>query len=141
MLILWHEWPAGSLPGKARDHRLAVARNGSSPALDFLERLDLRELAQVVKLFQWLGDLGWINNREKFKPIEGTDFFEFKAHQVRMPCYRSGNLFIVTHGFRKKKDAIDPQEIARAVRIRKEDELPVGDREAVAARAPKGGTR
>lgn len=99
----------------------AVARNGSAPALAFYDHLGVRDKARMNKLFQWLGDMGWINNKEKFKPIEGTGLFEFKDSQIRMPCYRSGSLMIVTHGFLKKRGRIPPEEIRRALRIQAED--------------------
>ena len=75
------------------------------------------------KLFMWLGDHGWIKNDQKFKPIEGSDFFEFKSFQIRMPCYRSGNLMIITHGFIKKTGPISPEELKRAERFRNEDQI------------------
>jgi hypothetical protein len=93
-----------------------------SPGLDFYEQLSVREKAKMNKLFEWIGNHGWINNDQKFKPIEGTEFLEFKDFQIRMPCYRVGDLIIITHGFKKKSEAISPQEIARATRIRREDQ-------------------
>ncbi len=57
---------------------------------------------------------GKIANREKFKQIDGR-LFEFKAGQIRMPCFfDKKNRIIVTHGFRKKADDIPPSEIRRA---------------------------
>jgi hypothetical protein len=99
----------------------AVVLNGSSPGLDFYNAQSLRDQAKLNKLFQWLGDHGWINNDQKFKPIEGTEFFEFKERQIRMPCFRRGNLMVVTHGFIKKTGPMPPQEIVRARRIAAED--------------------
>lgn len=100
----------------------AVCSNGTSPGQEFYEQLGGRDKAKMNKLFEWIGERGWINNKERFKRIEGTEFFEFKDFQIRMPCYRSGNLLIVTHGFFKKRDAIPPQQIERARRIKREDE-------------------
>ncbi len=70
-----------------------------------------------------LGDRGWINNDQKFKPIEGTKFFEFKDFQLRMPCFRQGNTMVITHGFIKKTGPIPAAEIRRAERIKGEDAL------------------
>ena len=106
----------------------ALRTTGTSPGYEFLEQLNAEEPRQYRKLlglFLWLGDHGWINNRERFKPIENTEFFEFKNGQVRMPCYRVGNSFIITHGFIKKKNKIDSQEIDRARLIKKEDDARV----------------
>jgi hypothetical protein len=74
-------------------------------------------------LFVRIADHGAIVNAEKFKKIAGTDFFEFKSHQIRMPCYYlPGRLLAITHGFFKQSDRIPSSEIARAERIRQEDE-------------------
>lgn len=108
------------------DQRLvvyAVAAGGASPAQEFFRNLVPRDQAKVLKLFQMLGDRGRIQNREKFKAIEGTQFFEFKSRQIRMPCCQEGPVWIVTHGFIKKGDRIDPEQIRRAERIRDEDEI------------------
>ena len=70
-----------------------------------------------------MGDHGRISNEEKFKKIEKTDFFEFKSHQIRMPCFFSaGRLLVITHGFVKQSDSIRLQELRRAERIKTEDE-------------------
>jgi hypothetical protein len=81
-------------------------------------------------LFKLLGDRGWINNDQKFKPIEGTKFCEFKDFQIRMPCFRVGDTWVITHGFVKKKGPIPPAEIARAERIKGEDALTADDPKA-----------
>lgn len=57
---------------------------------------------------------GKISNREKFKKIDGA-LYEFKADQLRMPCFfDSKNRVVITHGFRKKSDDIPPGEIQKA---------------------------
>jgi len=99
----------------------AVALNGSSPGLQYYEEQTPKNQARLNKLFQWLGDHGWIKNDQKFKPIEGTDFFEFKDFQIRMPCFRRAAFMIITHGFNKKQGKMPPQEIERAKRLREED--------------------
>lgn len=77
----------------------------------------------MLVLFKRLGDEGRIGNEEKFKRIEGTGFFEFKAFQVRMPCYyTAGRRVVITHGFRKQADRIRRSELRRAENIRSEYE-------------------
>lgn len=101
----------------------AVCANGTSPGFDFYRNeLTDTEKAQMLRLFNKMGDRGRIASREQFKRIEGTEFFEFKNFQIRMPCYfLPGNLVVLTHGFRKKGDRIPPSEIDRARRIKQED--------------------
>lgn len=101
----------------------AVCGDQTSPGEEFYDALDDGDKAKLNKLFEHLGDHSKISNKEKFKKIEGTDFFEFKSFQIRMPCYfKQGGLVIITHGFRKKDDRIPPAEIKRAERIKEEDE-------------------
>lgn len=101
----------------------ALVSGGNAPGLDFFRGLDIRDQMKMLKLFEMLGERGSIFNKEKFKAIEGTKFYEFKSKQIRMPCYQGGLIWIVTHGFIKKTDKIDREEIRRAERIRAEDEI------------------
>jgi hypothetical protein len=73
----------------------------------------------MLVLYKRLGDEGRISNPEQFGPIEGTDFFEFKAFQVRMPCYfRPDKRVVITHGFLKKSDRIRRGDLDRARNIK-----------------------
>jgi hypothetical protein len=109
--------------GPAKTVAYAVCASGASPGFVFYrDELDDTEKAQMLRLFNKMAEQGRIASREQFKRIEGTDFFEFKNFQIRMPCYFApGSLVIITHGFRKKGDRIPPSEIGRATRIRQED--------------------
>jgi len=77
----------------------------------------------MLALLQRAADYGWmnINNAEKFKKI-ADGWFEFKCHQIRMPCFCSGRDLILTHGFIKKKDDFSPSEINHAKLIKAEHE-------------------
>jgi phage-related protein len=100
----------------------AVCADGSSPGEQFYEDLSPLEKAKLLKIFQYLGDHGECHNREKFKKVEGSGFFEFKSHQVRMLCwFDTAGRVIISHGFRKKGDKIPEGEIFRAERIKAED--------------------
>lgn len=54
----------------------AVLEDGSMPARHFVESRVEGERAKLYALFRMLGETGRISNQEKFKKIEGTDFFE-----------------------------------------------------------------
>lgn len=73
--------------GPVRAIEAAVLRDGSMPARDFVESCRDSDQAKLFVLFKMLGDTGRIPNREKFKRIEGGDFFEFKSFQIRLPCF------------------------------------------------------
>ncbi len=101
----------------------AATKNGS-PGYDFVNSLSEPDQAKLLHLFKMFGDHGRISNPEHFKKIEGTEFFEFKSFQIRMPCYYApGRLLVVTHGFLKKRGRTPSPEIARAGRIKKEDSI------------------
>lgn len=101
----------------------SVCTDRSSPAEKFFDELDGENKAKMLRLFKQMGDQGKIRSPEKFKKIEGSDgLFEFKSHQVRMPCYfLPGRLLVLTHGLIKKGDKLPPAEIRRAERIRREN--------------------
>jgi hypothetical protein len=68
------------------------------------------------------GEKGRISNREHFKKIEETEFFEFKSFQIRMPCYYlPGRLMVITHGFIKKTGPIPQSELDIAERVKRQD--------------------
>nr|WP_225938088.1 type II toxin-antitoxin system RelE/ParE family toxin [Myxococcus sp. RHSTA-1-4] len=75
------------------------------------------EKLKLTRLLDMAASKFPINNREKCKQIEG-ELWEFKSHQLRLPyVLRPGSLVVVTHVFRKKRDAIPNEEITRAFDI------------------------
>jgi hypothetical protein len=111
--------------GPIRTVVFAVGANGAAHGLSFFRNeLDETEQGKMHSLFNRMAQTGGIRDERKFKRIEGTDLFEFKSFQIRMPCYYlAGGLLAITHGFWKQGDRIPPSEIARANRIRQEDAL------------------
>jgi phage-related protein len=102
----------------------ATLLDGSSPAKTFFEDLPRKEQIRFGVAFKKLGDTGKLYNREQFKVIEGTQFYEFKCHQHRLICrFLQGRLVLLINGFVKKKNKIDPAEIKRAEHIYEEDKL------------------
>ncbi len=109
--------------GKFHTVELAVTANGRCPGKEFLESLAKGDRAKVLKIIERLADEGKVASREQFKKIEGEDFFELKKFQIRMPCFfKAGGRVIITHGFIKKGESIEPSEIKRMKRIRHEYE-------------------
>jgi hypothetical protein len=106
--------------GVQRTIEYAVCSNGSMPAKDFVEgKLDQSDQAKLLSLFKRMADHGSVPNREQFKRVE-DDIFEFKKHQFRVFCFRKDNRWLLTNGYRKKKDKLDPSEIERAKRVKME---------------------
>ena len=97
----------------------AVRADGSMPSKEFLESLAKADRTKLRVNFEKLGNMGKITNRERFKHIEGK-IFGFKAHQVRIGCFRDGMTWFLTHGFIKKEDDWRPQEVRLAETIRQE---------------------
>lgn len=111
-------------PVLARGGKLTIVcarrANGSSPAREFIESLDMGDQGKLFAMFQRMADVGQISNRQKFKKLDGK-IFEFKSYQIRMPCFRDGLQWVITHGFVKKRDRVPPAEIVRANAIMNED--------------------
>jgi phage-related protein len=102
---------------------LALTANGRCPGKKFLNDLSKLDREKILRIIKRLADKGKVANREQFKKIEGTDFYEFKNSQIRMPCYfHADRRVIITHGFPKKDDSIKPEQIDRMKRIRDEHE-------------------
>ncbi len=110
-----------------RTFKIAFARDhsGVSLAEKFYDGLPPDEKAQMLRLFQILGDetIGVPRNPKKFGVLD-HELYEFKSFQIRMPfAYAKGDrgLVLISHGFRKKKDKTPPSEIAKAKKILQED--------------------
>ena len=94
--------------------------DGSCPAGDFLDSLSAPERRKLDVLFELMGDRGQIFNPEKFKKLAGSDgVFEFKSHQIRIPCtYGRDKAVVLLFGLRKKSDRYKGKEIERAQEYR-----------------------
>jgi hypothetical protein len=92
--------------GSAKSIELLVLDDGQCAVADFLEGLDSSQRRKVDVLFELLGEKGAINNREKFKKLEGTtSTWEFKSFQVRLLCFMApGHRVIICRGLIKKTD-------------------------------------
>ena len=102
---------------------LAVAANDRCPGKKFLDDLSKVDREKFLRIIKRLADKGKVANPKQFKKIEGEKFFEFKNFQIRMPCYFSPDgRVIITHGFIKKGESIEPEQINRMKRIRDEYE-------------------
>lgn len=99
----------------------AIVEHGRCPTTDFIDDLEASDEKKIVRLLETTADNETPNNREKFKKIEGTEhLYEFKSHQVRLPCFFDDDrIIIVTHGLKKKRDKLDKAEVERAERLRR----------------------
>jgi hypothetical protein len=102
--------------GAMRTIRYAVCANGSSPARDFVESLDESDQRKLAVLLRRMAEHGNVPNREQFKHVQGK-VFEFKKHQTRVFCFRDGDSWILTNGYKKKEDRLRPAKIRQAERI------------------------
>ena len=71
---------------------------------------------KMAVLFDRMAQHGDAPNPKQFKPVRGK-IFEFKKHQIRVFCFRKGDRWLLTNGYKKKKDKLDQSEVARAERI------------------------
>lgn len=88
-------------------------------------------MARLVALFRRVAEHGDAPNPEQFKHVQGK-LFEFKKHQIRVFCFRHGDSWILTNGYKKKEDRLRPAKIRQAERI-------MGEHLARAQRGRKGG--
>ena len=105
--------------GNLRTIEYAIRANGSMPAKEFIEGLSEPDQAKILVLFRRMAEKGNVPNREQFKLVEGK-IFEFKKQQIRVFCFRKGDRWLLTNGYKKKRDKLDRSEIDRAQRIMQE---------------------
>ena len=110
--------------GKVYIVELAIRADGSCPAKEYLDQLFKRSKIhweKIIRPIKRLADFGEISNRQQFKKIEGTDFWEFKSFQIRMPCFfLPDGRVVITHGFSKKEDRIRKPQLEGMKAIRDE---------------------
>ena len=106
--------------GRKRTVEYAVRKDGTMPAKDFLASLDKRDRNNLRARFQHLADGGEqeMNNDQVFK-AERPPFWAFKRDSkhspkggkgmIRIPCFRIGNRWILTHGFWKPPQSKWPE--------------------------------
>lgn len=115
--------------GRMRSVVCAVA-GAKSPARDYLRELhaaDRSALHRFLVLFERMAEDGVIRNKTQFRKLEGC-IWEFKRGQHRMLCFQDDRTFVLTHGFRKKRQKCPRTEIERARRIMSEDMARIGRR-------------
>lgn len=105
--------------GNLRTIEYAIRANGSMPAKKFIEGLSVPDQAKILVLFRRMAEKGDVPNREQFKLVEGK-IFEFKKQQIRVFCFRKENRWLLTNGYKKKRDKLDRSEIDRAQWIMQE---------------------
>ena len=101
--------------------------DGTWPAQDFVDNLEDKVKAALAVLFKRMADQGRITDDRKFKHEEG-EIYAFKRFQIRLPCFRIGSSWFITHGFMKKKDRWPSTEITRARDIMREHKARLGGR-------------
>jgi phage-related protein len=93
--------------------------NGKCPTEEFLSKLSKKkELPYVDNALKQLEEHGYKLDRPKAALLE-DGIYELRVktiygHTRLLYFFFDGNKIIVTHGFRKKDDKVDPKEITRA---------------------------
>ena len=96
----------------------AITRKGVCLVREFIEEYpDAGERKKILRQIKDLADNGPHPSRERFRVIE-NDMFELKSYKIRiLGFFLPDNVMLLTHGCKKKKDDLDPQEIARAYHL------------------------
>lgn len=103
--------------GKVYVVECAIRLNGSCEGKAFLDALDNKSKAKIVRTIKRLADFGHIRSREQYKKVEG-DVWEFKEFQTRIPMYHCApGCIALTHGFFKKTEKMPKSQLRRAEQI------------------------
>lgn len=85
-----------------------------------------KDVGRLYHAFRVMAEHGAIRNPETFR-MERAPIFGFKSFQCRIPCFRQGNVWLLTHGFIKKQDKWPSAEFDRALRIMAEHQARKGE--------------
>ena len=99
-------------------------KKGEEPVKTFLDSLDLKMRAKMLRTIQLLADNG-NSLREPYAKSLRDGIFELRAKEGSditrvLFFYIVGNKAVLTHGFVKKTDKTPSSEIERAIQYRKE---------------------
>jgi len=95
-------------------------KNGKSSALQYYKKLSIERRIQILKLIKRLGDMGSIQNVNKFR-YEGDQIFAFKPIPDRFLCFFFlDKKVIITNAFVKKADKLDMTEKDKALKSKKD---------------------
>ena len=90
-----------------------VRRGGACPVGEYLDQLSEHQRKKIDALVTRSAEHGPPKNREQCAPLTGEDFFEFKAHQVRIFWrYAQDRRIVLFHGFTKKSNRTPKNELA-----------------------------
>ncbi len=92
--------------GNQRTIEYAICANGSMPAKEFVEGLSEPDQTKLLVLFRRMAEKGNVPNRQQFKPVEDK-IFEFKKQQMRVFCFRKDDRWLLTNGYKKKRDKLE----------------------------------
>jgi putative component of toxin-antitoxin plasmid stabilization module len=101
-----------------------LEENGACDLLEFLERIDECELARIYRYWVRTADIGLIRNPDQSKAV-GDGIYEFRTYGgVRVFYFLDvGKVVVCANGYVKKKDKIDPVELAKTNKLREKYRL------------------
>ena len=106
--------------GQAFQIEWYVSESGSSQALEYAEALGRGEKVKLANLLKVMGDIGYIQNKEKFRN-EGDKIFAFKPQPHRFLCFFvEGRKIIITNAFQKKQKKLSKGQKDKALKARKD---------------------
>ena len=95
----------------------AIATEQGCPVADFLDELKTKrpdQYKKIMALISYTAQNGPPKNKERCRMLPEYDGFELKANQVRiMAFWDKDKMVICTHGFVKKKNKTDKNELKK----------------------------
>lgn len=117
-----------AVEGKCRQIKYAALEDGTTPALDYIEKLCKsypNAKTDILAKFGHVAENGEIGVSPKVFKRERNEIstFKYKPQKnvlIRFPCFRMNNCWIITHGFQKvtSKSKWPESEFDEAHRIR-----------------------
>lgn len=97
-----------------------VTEQGEIPVQSFVDDLTPQEQKGIVQIFNRFTEIGVIYDEQRFRN-EGNGIYVFKYKRVRICCFFQPDTrpktLVLTHGFKKKSQKMDPAEKKCAIRI------------------------
>lgn len=97
------------------------------PAKEYFDSSDRQVQVKLLALVKYIAEEGRLFDEKKFQSVDKKGkIYEFKPIAERFfSFFYEGKKIILTNGYRKKGQKVDPRELARAVHSKKDYELRV----------------
>ncbi len=96
--------------------------NGELPAKEYFDLSERQIQIKLLALVKYIAEEGRLFDETKFRSVDKNEkIYEFKPMSERFfNFFTDGRRIIITNAYRKRGQKVDPKELAKAIRLKKD---------------------